>query len=110
MNNIGNRLRNKRHEHGLNQKDVADHVQVTNAAVSKWETNGGESMSAIVALKLADKLQVNPHWLILGEGEPNDRVHVPDITKDARDIARRIDRLPPDMREALRFIVNALQP
>ena len=110
MNTIGTRLRNKRREHGLNQKEVAMHVEVTNAAVSKWETNGGDSMSAIVALKLADKLRVNPYWLILGEGEPNDRVHVPDISEDARNIARRVDSLPEDVRAAVRRLISALQP
>ena len=109
MNSIGTRLRNKRREHGLNQKEVARYVEVTNAAVSKWETNGGSSMSAIVALRLAEKLNVNPHWLVLGEGEPNDRIHVPDISDDARDIARQIDRLPGDLRDALHCLVASLR-
>ncbi|MBT8442424.1 MAG: helix-turn-helix domain-containing protein, partial [Gammaproteobacteria bacterium] len=100
MSTIGSRLRDKRRERGLNQKEIARAAEVTNAAVSKWETNGGNSMSAIVALNLADKLNVNPYWLIQGRGEPNERIHVPDISAEARDIASHVDRLPQDMRTA----------
>jgi len=110
MNTIGSRLRNKRRERGLNQKEIARAADVTNAAVSKWETNGGKSMSAIVALNLADKLNVNPYWLIQGRGEPNDRVHVPDISAESREIASRVDRLPQDVREAVQRLVTALRP
>ena len=53
MSSIGARLRDKRREQGLNQKEVARCADVTNAAVSKWEKTGGESMSAVVALRLA---------------------------------------------------------
>jgi len=110
MSTIGSRLRNKRRERGLNQKEIAMAADVTNAAVSKWETNGGKSMSAIVALNLADKLNVNPYWLIQGRGEPNDRVHVPDISAESREIASRVDRLPQDVREAVQRLVTALRP
>jgi transcriptional regulator with XRE-family HTH domain len=109
MSTIGSRLRNKRRERGLNQKEIAKAAEVTNAAVSKWETNGGNSMSAIVALNLADKLNVNPYWLIQGRGEPNDRVHAPDISAESREIASHVDRLPQDVREAVQRLVTALR-
>jgi transcriptional regulator with XRE-family HTH domain len=67
MNNAGYRLKHRRIELGLKQIMVADVAGVTNAAVSKWETNGGESMSAIVALRLMRFLNVNPFWQIFGE-------------------------------------------
>lgn len=110
MSTIGSRLRNKRRERGLNQKEIAEAAEVTNAAVSKWETNGGDSMSAVVALHLADKLNVNPYWLIQGKGEPNDRVHVPDISAEAREVASHVDRLPRDVRDAVQRLVTALRP
>ena len=50
MSSIGQRMKHKRIERGLSQKDIANVAGVTNAAVSKWESNGGDSMSAIVAL------------------------------------------------------------
>lgn len=109
MSSIGARLRDKRREQGLNQKEVARCADVTNAAVSKWEKTGGESMSAVVALRLADKLNVNPYWLILGRGEPNDRVHVPDISAEAREVARHVDRLPDELRDALKRMLAAMR-
>lgn len=109
MNSIGARLKTRRLEKGLNQRGVADVAGVTNAAVSKWETNGGESMSAIVALRLAQHLHVNPYWLIFGEGLPTDEVHVPDISTEAQELARRIDRLPADIRAALRGLLTAIR-
>ena len=110
MSNIGYRLKTRRLAEGLNQKVVADVAGVTNAAVSKWETNGGESMSAVVALRLSKHLKVNPYWLICGQGEPTDEVHVPDISADAQDLARLIDRLPPHIQSAIRDLLRALTP
>ena len=110
MDNIGNRLKTRRLERGLNQKGVADVAGVTNAAVSKWETNGGKSMSAIVAMRLARHLRVNPYWLVLGEGAPTDEIHVPDISARSQDVARRIDRLPAAVGEAIHGLLKALDP
>ena len=109
MNSIGNRLKTRRLEQGLNQKIVADVAGVTNAAVSKWETNGGESMSAVVALRLSRHLNVNPFWLIFGQGQPTDEVHVPDISTEAQELARRIDQLPEDLRAALGRLLVAVR-
>ena len=108
MGSIGMRLKNSRQGRGLNQKGVAEVAGVTNAAVSKWETNGGESMSAVVAMRLADHLHVNPYWLILGKGNPTDKVEVPDITAEAQDLARLIDRLPGNVRQAVRNLLSVI--
>ncbi len=109
MNSIGSRLKNSRLNYGLNQKGVADVAGVTNAAVSKWESNGGESMSALVAMRLAEHLNVNPYWLILGKGNPTDKVSVPDVSPEAQDLARHIDRLPGDIQHAVRRLLSAIQ-
>lgn len=108
MDNIGTRLKSRRLARGLNQKVVASAAGVTNAAVSKWETHGGESMSAIVALRLSRHLNVNPFWLVFGEGEPNDEVWMPDISAEAQDLARRVDRLHPQIRAAISGLLLAL--
>jgi transcriptional regulator with XRE-family HTH domain len=108
MNSIGTRLKNSRLGHGLNQKVVADVAGVTNAAVSKWETNGGEAMSAIVAMRLAEHLNVNPFWLVLGKGHPTDEVRTPDVSVEARRLAQRIDRLPDELRTGLTKLLDAI--
>ena len=109
MNTVGNRLKHRRNELGLNQKAVADVAGVTNAAVSKWETNGGESMSALVAMRLARFLNVNPFWLINGEGEPADKVQVSEFTEQARELARNIERLPQHLRTLVGDLLGALR-
>lgn len=109
MNNIGARLKSRRLERGLNQKVVASVAGVTNAAVSKWEKSGGESMSAIVALKLSQELGVNPFWLVLGEGRPTDAVTAPDVGDTAMELARGIDGLSPQVVGALRVLVAELR-
>jgi len=109
MTTVGTRLKLRRMELGLNQKIVADVAGVTNAAVSKWETNGGESMSAIVAMRLAQYLNVNPFWLIFGEGAPADKLHVPEFTESTRKLAGRIERLPPGLRELIDRLLAAMR-
>jgi len=108
MSSIGSRLKLSRLDQGLNQQGVATVAGVTNAAVSKWESNGGDSMSALVAIRLAERLNVNPFWLILGKGEPTDKVTMPDISPEAQDLARHIDRLPGDVRSAVRRLLSAI--
>ena len=108
MGSFGVRLRLKRLEKGLNQKVLAEAVGVTNAAVSKWESNGGTAISAVVALKLSQRLNVNPFWLVLGQGGPNDKVEIPELSKPAEDLARKIDLLPSAKRDAIRRLLNTM--
>jgi transcriptional regulator with XRE-family HTH domain len=108
MTSIGQRLKRQRMELGLNQRAIAEIAGVTNAAVSKWESNGGEAMSAIVALRVSERLNINPFWLIFGAGQPNDRIHIPDVSESAQELARKIDRLPARVHEAIRSLLAAL--
>lgn len=109
MNTLGKRLKNRRIELGLNQKNLADIAGVTNAAVSKWESNGGQSMSAIVAMRLARFLSVNPFWLVCGEGEPADRLETPAFSRQARDMAAHIERLPPLQNSLMQRLLTELR-
>ena len=109
MTSIGERMKRKRIERGFSQKHIANVAGVTNAAVSKWEANGGKSISAVVALRIAQHLKVNPFWLIHGEGEPTDIVHVPDISPEAQQLARKIDNLPVGVCDALQRLLTVIQ-
>ena len=108
MPTIGKRLKRMRMEHGLNQKAVADIAGVTNAAISKWESQGGESMSAVVAIRLARRLKVNPFWLVLGEGAATDKLHMPEISDYAQEFARKVNRLPEHLSEAISKVLFAI--
>ncbi len=92
----------------MNQKAIADAAGVTNAAVSKWESNGGQAISAIVALKVSAVLNVNPFWLIFGEGQPTDQIEIPEFSESARELANRIDRLPGHLRDAIQSLLTAI--
>jgi transcriptional regulator with XRE-family HTH domain len=67
MNKIGIRLRQRRLQLGLMQRDIAAMADVSKAAVSKWESSGGTAMSAVAGLRIAKGLDVSPAWLILGD-------------------------------------------
>lgn len=108
MSSFGARLRAKRLEQSLNQKTLAEAVGVTNAAVSKWESNGATAISAVVALKLSQRLNVNPFWLVFGHGGPTDKIEVPDLSKRAQELARKIDRLPDPKRDAVHRLLNTM--
>jgi transcriptional regulator with XRE-family HTH domain len=109
MNTIGQRLRATRIARGFSQKAVAESAGVTNAAVSKWESNGGEAMSAVVALHISRFLNVNPFWLIFGSGEPTDKIEMPEISQSAQDMARKIDHLPKPLGEAINGLLVAIK-
>lgn len=109
MTTVRSRLKTRRTELGLNQKAVADVAGVTNAAVSKWESNGGESMSALVAMRLARHLNVNPFWFICGEGAPADKLRVPEFTDSTRELAHRIERLSPSLRDLIGQLLTAIR-
>jgi transcriptional regulator with XRE-family HTH domain len=95
-------------DQGLSQKEIAEAAGVTNAAISKWESNGGEAISAIAALRVSTQLNVNPYWLILGVGQPTDKIEVPDISKTAQEIARKIDNLPGPLSDAIQALLRAV--
>ena len=62
-NTIGQRIRDKRKQLGITQAELANQLQITNKAVSKWET--GESMPDILLLpKLSEILRVSTDELL----------------------------------------------
>lgn len=62
-NTIGQRIRDKRKQLGITQAELACQLQITNKAVSKWET--GESMPDILLLpRLSEILRVSTDELL----------------------------------------------
>jgi transcriptional regulator with XRE-family HTH domain len=108
MSNFGTRLKAKRLAQSLTQKTLADALGVTGAAVCKWESNGGTAISAVAVLKLSQRLNVNPFWLMFGQGGPTDKIEVPEFSKLARKLMRKIDRLPKRERDAVDQLLKIL--
>ena len=105
---MGIRLRRCRQALGRTQRDVGAAVEVSSAAISKWESDGGSAISAIVALKIARYLNVNPYWLVFGQGQATDRLQCRNLSARAHDMAHRFDLLPEEAQAALAGLIFAL--
>ena len=68
---VGNRIRQRREQVGLRQRDIADALQLSAQAVSKWER--GENAPDIGVLpELARLLGITTDWLLAGfDDEPD---------------------------------------
>jgi transcriptional regulator with XRE-family HTH domain len=65
---IGERIRLRRHELGLSQRDIAE-AGVSFSYISRVEVNA-RTASVKALRKLAPKLGVSVHWLETGEEDP----------------------------------------
>jgi len=108
MSSIGYRLKQKRLELGLTQYSIARVAGVTSASISKWESNGGVTMSAIAALKIAEFLNVNPFWLIMGQGEPSDKRIFPQFSANTEHLACKINRLSEPKRDVIQQVIDVM--
>ncbi|MFF6013198.1 S24 family peptidase [Rahnella sp. R3(2024)] len=68
MNTVGSRVKFRRRQLKMTQKDVAEYVGVSASAVTQWE-NDATVPSSESLLKLATVLQSSPDWLLKGQGE-----------------------------------------
>ncbi len=53
----------------LSKKELADAIGISPSAVTQISNGETKELKASVALKIARKLNVDPWWLVLGEGE-----------------------------------------
>jgi len=53
----------------LSKKELADAVGISPSAVTQIANGETKELKASVALKIARKLNVDPWWLVLGEGD-----------------------------------------
>jgi len=61
---IGDRIRQRRHELGLTQEDLADEINTTGAQICRWESGVRPAHEMLV--RLADSLGVTTDWLLDG--------------------------------------------
>ena len=67
---IGERIRHRRKELGMTQKQLADKLGVRYQTVQAWELNARNPKPETVK-KFAEALDVSANWLIYGEGNPD---------------------------------------
>lgn len=66
---IGQRIKEKRKEAGLNQKELAAKVGLSEASVSKYEHGKVEDATHTMLTKFAEALGVSVAWLLGMEGK-----------------------------------------
>ena len=69
METLGTRLRKARKEKGLTQPELGKASGVSKSAISQWETGLTKSMEGSTLLAVSKVLNVDPSWLITGDGE-----------------------------------------
>lgn len=67
---IGQRIKEKRKEAGLNQKELAAKVGLSEASVSKYEHGKVEDATHSMLAKFAEALGVSVAWLLGMESKP----------------------------------------
>lgn len=83
---IGKLLKLRRESLNLSQQEVAEYVNVTKSAVSRWESGGVENIGRSKIQGLSEILQMSPVKIILGEEPENlppvktDTISPPDTT------------------------------
>ena len=86
MDNIGDRIKQKRKELGLTQAELGEKLNITDRAVSKWEQGEGDPNLSIIP-DIAKVLGVSLDYLLLGKEEE------PAITLDDMDAEKRLSLL-----------------
>jgi transcriptional regulator with XRE-family HTH domain len=66
---IGSRVRRARKARGLTQEGLARAADMSLPGVARLEQSGGLDPHYSTLMKLADALEVSPHWLYTGEEE-----------------------------------------
>ena len=88
MNTIGRRIAQLRKEHGLTQEELAQIMEVSSQAVSKWE-NDVSCPDISLLTKLADTLHTTTDYILSGKADEV-RCVPPDKRRDPNDLTLRI--------------------
>ncbi|MCQ2796535.1 MAG: helix-turn-helix domain-containing protein [Bacilli bacterium] len=104
MKTIGERIKNKRKELGLTQAELAQKLNVTDRAVSKWEVDEGNPDFSILP-NLADVLGVTLDYLIKGKDPEKEEIVMSRMeyvckTHDVEEFKKLNIRKPTDRDEA----------
>lgn len=68
---IGNLIKNRREALGLSQQEIAEYVEVTKSAISRWESGEVENIGRSKIQKLSEILKISPVSIVLGEEAKN---------------------------------------
>lgn len=66
---FGERLKEARIKKGLTQESVAEAAGISRVSVVQWEKGETKNAKGEYLLRAAQLLDINPYWLVFGEGE-----------------------------------------
>lgn len=67
---IGDRIRYVMEVREVKQTELAERLGIGQSAISNLVTDASRKPSAPTLLALAAELQINPNWILTGEGDP----------------------------------------
>lgn len=100
MNTIGERIADLRKKQGITQEQLAEKLNVSGQAVSKWENDLACPDIALLP-DLADILQVSVDWLLRGDSMPKVR-----LLKENKDINTMMLKIIVDSADGDKVRVN----
>ena len=87
---IGKRLKSRRKQLGLTQKQVADRMGLSEGSISRYESGKIENATTRVFSKFAVVLKVEPSWLIGFKAETDFEHRLKSIIKDNQDLPEEV--------------------
>ena len=88
---IGDRIKLKREEKGLSQRELAALANTSNASISRWETDSRD-INADNIISRCDALEVTPTWLLTGEQDVQEYDSIKHSTKDTLTLRELSDK------------------
>lgn len=108
MNSFGKRLKHLRQEKGLTQVELGKVFNVTNVAVTKWESDD-RFPDKIILIKIADYFNVSLDYLLCRTDNPDAKVYNTTIDGDNIDVEIHKD-YPHDLSpEEVEVLINQLK-
>ena len=84
---MGQRLNQARTAAGLTRPQLAKLVGLTRAAINQWEADTVKGIKPANLLKVCEVLNIEPWWLVFGEGRRDAATTTPQRKRDARWLA-----------------------
>jgi transcriptional regulator with XRE-family HTH domain len=97
------RIKEAREAARLTQAQLAEGCGISDRTVSAWENGIAEGIRGDTLFCIADKMRVDPRWLITGEGV------APGVETALSEIVRGLEDLPVDQQEAVRALIRSLK-
>ena len=108
MKNLGERLRYARQHKGWSQEKLAQESGVNQGTISKIEREG--QAKSVYAFELAQALEINFQWLLVGDeeqGKPS-LVQTIELSKEEKEIIVLFRKLDADNKQSIKSILRNL--